>query len=206
MRDSTWINLRDDPPAMYYRPYRQMGGTPVVRPVIRTSGDVEPLSHALLAVTQSIDKGIALANVVPFRQIVNRTLVIERLVAQVSAWFGALALLIAAVGLYGVLASNVARRRREIGLRIAVGANPGTIERLFLKESLVLVAIGVALGIPLAIVVTRFVSSMLFGLTPHDPASIAVALAAVTLVTVAAAYLPARTAARTDPLVVLRED
>jgi predicted permease len=206
VRDSKWINLRDDPPAMYYRPYRQMGGTPVVRLVIRTSGDVEPLSHALLAVTQSIDKGIALANVVPFRQIVNRTLVIERLVAQVSAWFGALALLIAAVGLYGVLASNVARRRREIGLRIAVGANPGTIERLFLKESLVLVAIGVALGIPLAIVVTRFVSSMLFGLTPHDPASIAVALAAVTLVTVAAAYLPARTAARTDPLVVLRED
>ena len=105
-----------------------------------------------------------------------------------------------------MLAFNVARRRRKIGLRIAVGANPGTIERLFLKESLALAAIGGALGILLAIVVTRFVSSMLFGLTPHDPASIAVALAAVTFVTVAAAYVPARTAARTDPLVVLRED
>jgi putative ABC transport system permease protein len=105
-----------------------------------------------------------------------------------------------------VLAFSVARRRREIGLRIAVGANPGTIERLFLKESLALVAVGVALGIPLATVVTRFVSSMLFGLTPDDPVSIAVALAAVTLVTIAAAYVPARNAARTDPLVVLRED
>jgi predicted permease len=205
-KDSKWINLRDDSPAMYYRPYRQMGGTPAVRLAIRTAGDAEPVSRALLGMTQSIDRGIALANVVPFREIVNRTLVIERLVAQVSAWFGALALLIAAVGLYGVLAFSVARRRREIGLRIAVGANPGTIERLFLKESLALVAVGVALGIPLATVVTRFVSSMLFGLAPHDPASIGIACAAVTLVTIAAAYGPARSAARTDPIVALREE
>ena len=206
VKDSKWINLRDDSPAMYYRPYRQMGGTPMVRLVIRTSGDVEPASRALLAMAQSIDSGIALANVVPFREIVNRTLVIERLVAQVSSWFGALALLIAAVGLYGVLAFSVARRRREIGLRIAVGASPGTIERLFLKESLALVAVGVALGIPLATMVTRLVSSMLFGLTAHDPATIGIAMAAVTLVTIAAAYVPARHAARTDPLVVLREE
>jgi predicted permease len=206
VKDSKWINLRDEPPAMYYRPYRQMGGTPVVRLVIRTSGAPEPVMHALLGLTQSIDRGIALANVAPFREIVNRTLVIERLVAQVSAWFGALALLIAAVGLYGVLAFSVARRRREIGLRIAVGANPGTIERLFLKESLTLVAAGVALGILLATLVTRFGSSMLFGLTPHDPASIGLACAAVALVTFAAACVPARSAARTDPLVVLREE
>ena len=206
VKDSKWINLRDESPAMYYRPYRQMGGTPVVRLVIRTSGDAAPVSRALLGMTQSVDRGIALSNVVPFREIVDRTLVIERLVAQVSAWFGALALLIAAVGLYGVLAFSVARRRREIGLRIAVGANPGTIERLFLKESLMLAAIGAALGVPLAIVITRFVSSMLYGLTPHDPASIGVALAAVALVTIAATWVPARSAARTDPLVVLREE
>ena len=206
VKDSKWINLRDDSPAMYYRPYRQMGGTPVVRLVIRTSAEAEPVSRALPGMTQSIDRGITLANIVPFREIVNRTLVIERLVAQVSAWFGTLALLMAAVGLYGVLAFSVARRRREIGLRIAVGANPGTIERLLLKESLVLVAVGLALGIPLAAAITRFVSSMLFGLTPHDPASIGIAGAAVTLVTIAAAYVPARSASRTDPLVALRDE
>jgi predicted permease len=206
VKDSKWINLRNDSPAMYYRPYRQMGGTPVVRLVIRTSGEAEPVSRALLGVTQSIDRGIALTNVVPFREIVNRTLVIERLVAQVSAWFGALALLIAAVGLYGMLAFSVARRRREIGLRIAVGATRGTIQRMFVNESLVLVLAGVALGLPLATVVARLVSSMLFGLTPHDPASIGLACAAVTLVTIAAAYVPARNASRTDPLVALRDE
>jgi putative ABC transport system permease protein len=206
VKDSKWINLRDDSPAMYYRPYRQMGGTPVVRLAVRTSGNAEPVAREMFRLAQSIDKGITLSNVVPFREIVNRTLVIERLVTRVSTWFGALALLIAAVGLYGVLAFSVARRRREIGVRIAVGAQPGTIERLFLKESLTLVGLGVAIGIPLAIVVIRYVSSMLFGLSPHDPASIGIALAAVTLVTTTAAYLPARSAARTDPLVALREE
>lgn len=206
VKDSKWVNLRDDSSAMYYRPYRQMGGTPVVRLAVRTSGDPEPVSRDLLRVAQSIDRRIALSNVVPFREIVNRTLVVERLVAQVFTGFGMLALLIAAVGLYGVLAYSVARRRREIGLRIAVGAQPATIEIMFLTESLTLVALGIAIGIPVAIVVTRVVSSMLFGLSPQDPASIGAALAALTLVTVAAAYLPARTAARTDPLFALREE
>ena len=206
VQDSKWVNLRDDPSPMYYRPYSQMGGTPVVRLALRMSGDPETLSRDLLSVAQSVDRQIALSNVVPFREIVNRTLVIERLVAQVTTAFGVLALLIAAVGLYGVLAYSVARRRREIGLRIAVGAQPGTIEKMFLTESLTLVACGAAIGIPLAIVVTRLVSSMLFGLSPQDPASIGAALSALTLVTVVATYLPARSAARTDPLVALREE
>jgi predicted permease len=206
VKDSKWINLRDDSSPMYYRPYRQMGGTPVVRLALRTSGDPEPVSRDLLRVAQSVDKGIALSNVVPFREIVNRTLVIERLVAQVSMGFGVLALLIAAVGLYGVLAYNVARRRREIGLRIALGAQPTTIEMMFLTESLTSVAFGVAAGVPMAIAVTHLVSSMLFGLSPQDPATIAIVLAALMLVAVVATYLPARGAARTDPLLALREE
>ena len=206
VKDSKWVNLRDDSPPMYYRPYRQMGGTPSVRLAVRTSGDPKPVSRDLTSVAQAVDRQITLSNVVPFREIVNRTLVIERLVAQVSTGFGVLALLIAAVGLYGVLAYSVARRRREIGLRMAVGAQPGTIEMMFLSESLKLVACGVAIGIPVAIVVTRFVSSMLFGLSPQDSASIGVAVAALILVAVAATYLPARGAARTDPLLALREE
>jgi predicted permease len=204
--DSKWINLRDESPAMYYRPYRQMSGTPAVRLAIRTSGDPQRLSSDLLRAAQSVDRSMALTNVVPFREIVNRSLVIERLVGQVSASFGVLALAIAAIGLYGMLAYGVARRRREIGLRVAVGARPGTIEAMFLSESLKLVACGVAIGIPAAIAVTRLGSAMLFGLSPHDPASITAALAALLLVTMAATYLPARRAARYDPLSALREE
>jgi putative ABC transport system permease protein len=206
VRDSKWLNLRDEAPPMYYRPYRQMGGTPVVRLAIRTSGDLEVLSRDLLSLSQSIDRRLALSNVVPFREIVNRTLVIERLVAQVSTAFGLLALLIAAIGLYGVLAYSVARRRREIGLRMAIGARPGSIERMFLKESVALLACGVALGLPAALAVTRLVSSMLFGMSPHDPLSIGAALIVLAIVTLCAAYVPAQRAARIDPIVALREE
>jgi putative ABC transport system permease protein len=204
--DAKWVNLRDDSPPMYYRPYRQMGGTPTVRLALRTTGDMEPLSRSLRGVAQSVDKQIGLRNVVPFREVVDRTLVTERLVAQVSTAFSVLALLIAAVGLYGVLAYSVARRRREIGVRIAVGARPATIEMMFLTESLAVVGVGVALGILLAIGVTRSVASMLFGLSPHDPASIGGATATLMLVAVAATWLPARRAARIDPLLALREE
>jgi putative ABC transport system permease protein len=206
VKDSKWVNLRDEFPAMYYRPYRQMGGTPAVRLALRTSGNPEPAARDLLRIAREVDPQIAVSNVVPFREIVDRTLVVERLVAQVSTAFGVLALLIAAVGLYGVLAYSVARRRREIGLRLAVGAQPGSIERMFLSESLTLVACGVALGIPAAVGVTRLASSMLFGLSPYDPVSIAMALTALTMTTAGAAYLPARRGARLDPIVVLREE
>jgi putative ABC transport system permease protein len=206
VRDSKWVNLRDDWPPMYYRPYSQQGGSPVVRLVVRTSGDLDALTGRLIQTAQTIDPRIVLRDVVPFREIVNRTLVTERLVAQVSAAFGGLALLIAAVGLYGVLAHNIVRRRREIGIRIAVGAPPGAVEWMIVRESLALLACGVALGVPAAIIATRLVSSMLFGLSPHDPWSIAAALTVLTCATVVAAYLPARRAAGIDPILALREE
>jgi putative ABC transport system permease protein len=205
-KDAKWIDLRNESSAMYYRPYRQMGGTPTVRLVVRTAGDPEAVSRELPRVAQAVDPQMVLNNVVPFGEIVNRTLVVERLVAHVSTAFGALALLIAGIGLYGVLAYSVVRRRREIGLRVAVGAHPGTIERMFLRESLTLVACGAAIGIPVAIVTTRLVASLLFGLSPQDPTSIAVAVTALTMTTLAAAYLPAHRAARVQPIEALRQD
>jgi predicted permease len=206
VRDSKWSNLREERRAMYYRPYRQIGGTPVVHLAIRTSGDPNAIAPLLIQAAQSIDRRMAIRNAVPFREIVNRTLVIERLVAHVSAAFAALALLTAAVGLYGVLAYSVVRRRREIGVRIAVGARPGAVEWMIVRESLVLLACGVALGIPASMMITRLVSSLLFGLSPRDPGSIIAALTVLTLATIAAAYVPAKRAASIDPIFALREE
>jgi predicted permease len=206
VKDAKWINLRDSPPAMSYRPYAQMGGVPKVRYAIRTSVDPREIARELRDAARAIDSGMTVSNIVPFTEIVDRTLVTERLVAQVSTAFGAIALIIAAVGLYGVLAYAVVRRRREIGIRIAIGARPRSVEWMFLRESLGWLAIGIALGLPAALAVTRLASSMLYGLGPQDPATIAAALTVLTGATIAAAYLPARRASRVDPLVALREE
>jgi ABC-type antimicrobial peptide transport system permease subunit len=138
--------------------------------------------------------------------VVNRSLLIERLVAQVSVAFGMLALLIAAVGLYGVLAYAVARRRREIGVRIAVGASRAAVQWMFLRESFVLLAAGLAIGFPAAILLIRVVSSMLYGLGPQDPTAIASVVVVLAFATAAASFVPARRAATLDPIVALREE
>lgn len=206
VRDAKWVDLREAPPPMYYRPYRQRGGTPAVRFAIRMDNDPSILAGEIRGLARAIDPRFVVDNVVPFREIVDRTLVVERLTAHVSTAFGALALLIAAIGLYGVLAYNVARRRLEIGVRIAIGARPRMVEWMFLRESLALLVAGVLLGLPVALAITRFVASMLFGLGPHDPVSIGAALIVLTAATVAASYLPARRAAAVDPIRALRQE
>ena len=147
-----------------------------------------------------------MTNVSPFRDVVDRTLVVERLTAEMSAGFGALALVIAAVGLYGVLAYGVARRRREIGVRMAIGATPRTIGWMFLRESFTLVAAGIALGVPAAVGVGHFVSSILFGLSPHDAPSLSIAIVVLVVASLSASYLPARRAAGIDAIHALRTD
>ena len=206
VQSAKWLSLRQPPRPMYYRPYAQQGGTPIVRFAIRVSGDIDALAASVAATARSIDRDVRLTNVVPFEEIINRGLLTERLVAHVSTGFGVLGLLIAAIGLYGVLAYSVTRRRREIGVRIAIGASPGSVERMFLRESFVLFAIGLAIGIPLALIVTRSISSMLYGVGPQDPAALAAVATVLALATAAAAFVPARRAASIDPIVALREE
>ena len=177
-----------------------------MRLAIRAQGDLKVLAAKLVETAQTIDRRMTVRDAVPFGEIVNRSLMIERLIAQVSAAFGVLALLMAAVGLYGILAYAVVRRSREIGVRIAVGATPGSVEWMILRESLALLGIGFVIGVPAALFVTRLVSSMLFGLGPDDPVTIVATLAALTTATIAAAYLPARRAANIDPILALRAE
>ncbi len=136
---------------------------------------------------------------------IETLLVPERLMAWLSGFFGVLALLIAAIGLYGVMSYIVTRRRVEIGVRIALGAEPRTVIRMVLAESVTLLALGVAIGVALAIAASRYAASLLYGLTPLDPASFALAISVLGFVSLLAAWFPARRASRLAPTVALRE-
>ena len=126
--------------------------------------------------------------------------------ATLSGVFGGLAVLIATVGLYGVMAYSVARRRIEIGIRMALGADRGSVVRMIVKDAGVLLAIGVAIGAGLAMYAARWGAALLYGLEPRDPATLAVAVAALASATMLASWIPARRASRLEPTVALRED
>ena len=134
----------------------------------------------------------------------DETLLTDRLIALLSAGFGLLATLLASIGLYGVMAFVVASRRKELGLRLALGAQPAFVIWLVMREVLLLLGIGLAIGVPAAVASGRFVSSQLFGIQPYDPRLALATVALLTLVSAAAGLIPARRASRIDPILALR--
>jgi ABC-type antimicrobial peptide transport system permease subunit len=135
---------------------------------------------------------------------ISESLFVERMVAALSAAFGLLATLLAAVGLYGVMSYSVARRTREIGIRLALGAPRERVLTMVLREVGVLGAWGLGLGLPLSLALSRLLSAQLFGLPPHDPATLGAATVLLACVTVLAGLVPARRAMRVDPMLALR--
>ena len=142
----------------------------------------------------------------PFTAQVENSIRREVLMAQLAEFFGVLALILAAVGLYGLLAYAVAQRTSEVGLRIALGAEPRAVARMLLVRGLRPVAAGIPIGLTVAWWACRFVSGLLYGIRPFDAGSIAGAVALLTLVALAAGSVPARRAAKVDPMVALRQD
>jgi ABC-type antimicrobial peptide transport system permease subunit len=136
----------------------------------------------------------------------DATLVQERMLATLAGAFGVLALILVCVGLYGLLAYSVAQRTKEIGIRMALGAQAQWVLKLVLRDGARLVAIGIGLGLPVAWFATRWTKSMLFGVTPTDPGSIGAALVVLTGAALVAAYVPARRASRLDPLRALSHE
>jgi ABC-type antimicrobial peptide transport system permease subunit len=141
-----------------------------------------------------------------FRTQVRESLLRERLMATLSGFFGLLAVVLATVGLYGVISYMVARRRNEIGIRIALGANQATVLNLVLREAVVLVGAGLVAGTGLSVVVGRTASTMLFGLKASDPVTIGLSVALLAAVAMAASLVPAMRAARLEPMAALREE
>jgi ABC-type antimicrobial peptide transport system permease subunit len=133
-------------------------------------------------------------------------LIQERMMAMLGSGFGALALVLACVGLYGLLAYSVARRTKEMGIRMALGARPLVVEAMVVRDAVRLVLIGIALGLPTAWAASRLIASMLFHLKPTDPATLAGAALVLLAAALTAAYLPARRASRVNPMTALRHD
>jgi hypothetical protein len=130
----------------------------------------------------------------------------DRVIAALAGSFAALALLLSAIGLYGVMSHQVIRRRQEFGVRVAIGAAPGSVTALILKQAACIIGLGVAVGLAGALASGRLIAALLFDVTPSDPASIAIAAAFLSAVTVLAGLIPARRAARVDPMIALREE
>jgi ABC-type antimicrobial peptide transport system permease subunit len=161
------------------------------------------LTNSVKQVLGSINPGINI-RFYGYQRLIEETVLRERLMAVLSGLFGVLALVLAAVGLYGILSYGVASRTREIGIRMALGSQRRRVLSLIMREGMILVFIGLIVGFPIVFAITRFAASLLFGLTPTDPVSLIAAALLMFVVALAASYLPARRATKVDPLVALR--
>jgi predicted permease len=202
-KDAKYDSLREQTPHMIYFPFLQNAKYLWVL-AVHTVGKPSDVAAAIRQEVKSVDPSLPVTNVATLAEQVDESLRPERLIAKLSGLFGLLGLLLAAVGLYGTMSYTVARRTNEIGIRMALGAQRGDVLWSVLKESLQLVMIGVVIGLPAALSATRLISSQLFGLTPNDPGTIAMATLLLVAVAAIAGYLPARKASRVDPMVALR--
>jgi predicted permease len=173
---------------------------------VRVAGDPIALSESLRRAIAEVDSKIPVFSFTTLTQRVNEAAHDARAIAQLSGFFGLLAMVLACVGLYGVMAYNVSRRTREIGVRMAIGANAANVLRMVMRESLLVVMIGIAIGIPAALGMGRLISNQLFGLSPRDPITLALSTLLLLIACILASYLPARRAARIDPMVALRHE
>ncbi len=158
--------------------------------------------HRVLAVRQ-IDQNLPVMDVSTQIEQVEMRFQQEKFFAQAYTLFGGVALLLAALGLFGLMSYNVARRTNEIGIRMALGAQREDVLRLVMRESMMLVVIGIGAGLALALFAGRFVSTLLYGVPPADPLALALAILVMVVVSAIAGYIPARRASRVDPMVAL---
>ena len=206
VRDTKYGDLREEfVPIAYTAPTQDPRSGPGGLVLIRSPLPQAEASAAVKRVLSEINPAITVS-FQGFESMIEATILRERLMATLSGFFGLLALLLACIGLYGLLSFGVASRTKEIGIRMALGARSRDVLWLILREALLLVIVGVAAGLPIIFAVTRLASTLLFGLTSNDPVSLLVAALLMLAVAMVAGYLPSRRATRVDPMVALRFD
>src|ERR1035437_2808075 len=203
-KDTKYESMRDVIPYEMYLPYRQVEFVVGMTAYLRTEADSENMFSLLRRTVREVDSNVPVFRMRTLEQQVDKSLMSERLLATLSAIFGCLATLLAAVGLYGVMAYMVARRTREIGIRMALGASGGSVVWLVMREVLLLAVVGLAIGLPSAWALTRLVETQLFGIQPADPPTMTVAAIGIVAVAALAGYFPARRATGIGPVRALR--
>lgn len=171
---------------------------------MRTYSDSAGAYSLIRGEVKALDAAMPVYQMKTLEAQLDETLLTDHLIALLSAGFGMLATVLALIGLYGVMAFVVARRRKELGIRLALGAQPSMLVWMVMKEVLVLLAIGLAVGIPSAMALGRYVSSQLYGIEAHDPWIAGTTMLLLTVVSAAANLIPARRASRIDPILALR--
>jgi predicted permease len=205
VRDARYEDLRTADERMAYLPIEQSFDLITNAIVaVRGPGDITRLVPSIRHTARETIPGGFVTRIATIEQQLKASLVRERLLSMLAPFFAGLALVLACIGLYGVMAYDVVRRGREIAIRIAIGARQQSVIWMVVRESLALIVLGAALGTTAALAAGRYVQSQLFGVAPGDPVAIAAAILLLMSVTTAAAYLPARRATRVDPLVALR--
>jgi ABC-type antimicrobial peptide transport system permease subunit len=204
-RDAKYTTVREAEPVTIYLPAAQMLEG-VANYYVRTAGDPTAMAPAIRSAVREIDPALPVIDFRTQEQQIERRNSQERLFAQLSGFFGGASLILACVGLYGLMSYLVLQRTGEIGLRLALGAIPAQVLRMVLRESFTLVAVGLVVGLAVAWSVRRLVESLLFGLSAADPLTYVVVAGALIAVTLLAALRPAHRAARVDPMIALRAD
>jgi predicted permease len=203
VRDVKYSSVRDDAPPTVFLPHRQRNAGRMVFEV-KTHGDPRALVPTVREAVRGIDTNVPVMDISTQSDEIEERFEQERYFALSYSMFGGLAMLLASIGLFGLASYNVSRRTNEIGVRMALGAQRGDVVRMVLRESMLLVGIGIALGVVVTVAAGRLVTSLLYGVTPTDFLTLAVAIVALITVSAVAGYLPARRASRVDPIVALQ--
>jgi predicted permease len=204
--DTRYADLRSETPPTFYVDYRQKPGAGRMVFELQTVGEPMDVLQAARAVVASLDHDLPLTDVRTIGQQVNSTMLNERLFAELTSGFGLLALVLASVGIYGIMAYTVASRTSEIGIRLALGAQPRQLRGMILGESARLALVGTTAGVGAALGLTRLVKSMLYGIRPYDLPTMVSGVLVLLLVALAASWIPARRAAGVQPMEALRHD